>query len=342
MPSPPPNDITLDRASLLALVLESFNIGLFTILFAATVHTILLKETHKRNNLLLPTLCIIWVLSLAHWIIDIVRAFQGFLDTPAGALAYYADVADPLETAKTAVYVTVTQTGDFFMIYRCFIVWNRKWRVVLLPMLMWGGTAVTGYGVTYLLGKAAGNGIFFAQLQPWITSFFSMSLSINLICTALIAFKILITRMALQKDHPGNSRVYSALIIFLESAAFYSTSLLILLIVYVLNSNAQYVMLDVTTSLIGVTFSLIILRLAVNEPAISTTGTTGVIFRSPRRMATFTVDDTEFSGANSHPLTAVSVSRLVETTSDSADLKHPAFAMNMGASYAGKVDESKM
>ncbi|KAJ7214325.1 hypothetical protein GGX14DRAFT_443730, partial [Mycena pura] len=279
MPSPPPDDITLDRASMLALVLETLNIGVFTTLFGATVHTILRKETHKRNNLLLPTLCTIWVLSLTHWIIDIVRAFQAFFDTPAGALAYYADVANPLETAKTAIYVTVTQTGDLFMIYRCFIVWNRRWMVILLPMLMWGGTAVTGYGVTYLLGKAAGNGIFFAQLQPWITSFFSMSLSINVLCTTLIAFRIVRTRMALHENNPGNSRVYSALIIFLESAAFYSTSLLILLIVYVLNSNAQYVMLDVTTSLIGVTFSLIILRLAVNEKPSSVPGSTGLAFR---------------------------------------------------------------
>jgi hypothetical protein len=50
-----------------------------------------------------------------HWIIDISRAMSAFLDTPAGALAYYNNVENPLEATKTAVYVAVTMTGDFFM-----------------------------------------------------------------------------------------------------------------------------------------------------------------------------------------------------------------------------------
>ncbi|KAJ7078233.1 hypothetical protein C8R43DRAFT_1245304 [Mycena crocata] len=295
-------DIALDRASLIALVLETFNIGIFTILFGATLRLVLNKRISNNNRLMLPTLCVIWILSVTHWIIDITRAVAAFIDTPTGALSYYEDVGNPLEAAKTAVYVTVTMTGDLFMIYRCFMVWNRKWPIVTLPIMLWFGTGVTGYGATRILLLARQEGVFFHGLTPWITSFFVMSLALNIMCTLCIAYRILRTRMALHKDHVGNSRVYSALIVFLESAATYSTSLLVLLIVYVLNSNAQYILLDVTTSLIGVTFSMILLRLAITGSDGSTAGqdTLASIRRAQLR------------APDAYPLTSVTVSRIVE------------------------------
>ncbi|KAJ7096121.1 hypothetical protein C8R44DRAFT_860165 [Mycena epipterygia] len=295
-------DIALDRASLIALVLETFIIGAFTTLFSITVYLILKKRINNTNRLLLPTLGLIWVLSMTHWIIDITRAVNAFINTPEGALAYYEDVSNPLETAKTAVYVTVTMTGDFFLIYRCFIIWNRRWSIVILPVLLWLGTGVTGYGATHNLLLARQGGVFFQALAPWITSFFAMSLTLNIICTTSIAYRILRTRMVLHKDNAQNSRVYSALIIFLESAAIYSSSLLALLVVYVLNFNAQYIALDMTASLIGVTFSMILLRLAVTN---STATTEQDFLASLRERA---------RANNSYPLTNVTVSRLVEVS----------------------------
>ncbi|KAJ7853823.1 hypothetical protein B0H14DRAFT_2580213 [Mycena olivaceomarginata] len=274
-------DIALDRASLIALVLETFNNGIFTTLFAATLQLIFKNRINNSNRLMLPTLCLIWVLCMTHWIIDILRVMEAFLNDPAGALSYYEDVSNRLETAKTAVYVTVTLTGDFFMIYRCFIVWHRKWVVVTVPIVLWLGTAgfnwitdspeVSGYGANHALLLAQKGGVFFQGLAPWITTFFSMSLALNVICTIQI--------------------------IFLESAATYSTSLLVLLVFYVRNSNVQYIMLDVTTSLIGVTFSMILLRLsAQSQPEEDSLSS----FRSRARTN------------QSYPLTSVAVSRLVE------------------------------
>ncbi|KAJ7259399.1 hypothetical protein C8J57DRAFT_1340351 [Mycena rebaudengoi] len=282
------NDVALDRASIIALVLETYNFGLFTALFGATLQFALKKRITKANGLFLPVLCLIWVLSMAHWIIDICRAVTAFVDTPAGALVYYEDVSNPLETAKTAIYVTITLTGDFIMIFRCFVVWNRKWAIVAFPIILWLGTGVVGYRATHALLLTRKGGVFIQALAPWITSFFSMSLSLNIICTSLIAYRILRTRMALHKHNAQHSRVYSALIIFLESAAIYSTSLLVLL----------YILIDV-----GITFSMILLRLAMANPKNES-------LASVR------------SRANSYPLTSVTVSRLVEV-SGVESFEHP-------------------
>ncbi|KAJ7870765.1 hypothetical protein B0H14DRAFT_2725310 [Mycena olivaceomarginata] len=298
-------EMALHKASLIALVLETFNIGIFTMLFGAILRLVLLmkrKGKSNSNRLMLPTLCLIWLLSLTHWIIDIARAVSAFIDTPAGALAYYEDVGNPLEAAKDAVYVTLTMTGDLFMvssaddmdwIYRCFIVWDRRWLVVMLPIALWFGIGVTGYGAAHIILLARRGGVFSNGLTPWITSFFATSLALNIICTLLIAYRIVRTRMYLHKRNIGNSVVYSALIAFLESAATYSTSLLMLLVSYLLNWNAQYILLDV-----GITFSMILLRLAIKDLAPAEDSLSSLRFQA--------------WAPNSFPLNGVAVARVVE------------------------------
>jgi hypothetical protein len=55
-------------------------------------------------------------INIQHWIIDIVRASQAFIDSPEGAIAYYDLVSNPLEAAKDGVYITVTLVADHFMV----------------------------------------------------------------------------------------------------------------------------------------------------------------------------------------------------------------------------------
>ncbi|KAJ7608046.1 hypothetical protein DFH06DRAFT_211118 [Mycena polygramma] len=291
-------DIALDRACFIALVLETFNFGMFTVLFAATLQFILKKRINNANRLMLPTLCLIWIFSAAHWIIDVIRAVDAFLDTPAGPLSYYADIANPLQLAKTAVYTCLTLTGDFFLLYRCWIVYNRNWLVIALPILLWFGTGIAGFGVTHAFSLAGRGGIFVAGVvAPWALSAFCLTLSLNIICTFLVAFRILGARAALHKRNAQQSRVFSALVIFLESAALYSASLTVLLILYVLNSNAQYILIDVTSSLIGITFSTILLRLAMTNAEAQNDSLASLRARGTN---------------NSYPLTHISVSRVVE------------------------------
>ena len=84
------------------------------------------------NRHLLATLGLIWVLCVVvcgptenpasltnnaqHWVIDILRASQAFIDAPERAVAYYNLASNELEVAKTGVYITVTLVADHFMV----------------------------------------------------------------------------------------------------------------------------------------------------------------------------------------------------------------------------------
>ncbi|KAF7364331.1 hypothetical protein MSAN_01093300 [Mycena sanguinolenta] len=296
------HDLSIDRASLIALILETLNIGISTTLSAATAQLILKKAHSNSSRHLLGTLSLIWVLCVSHWIIDIVRASQAFIDSPDGAIAYYDLVSNSLEAAKDGVYITVTLVADHFMIYRLFVVWNRNWLIVVLPILLWIGAAISGYIVTHLLLLAGQGNLFISSLAPWALTFFTMSLSLNVICTLLIAGRILWTNSKVRTMRSGRNHVHTVVMVLVESAAMYSLSLSVLLALYDLGLNSQYTLLDWTTSLIGIAFSLIIYRLA---------------------MASANVPPSILSGRSrqdtSYPLTRVNVTHIVEVDQEVYD-----------------------
>uniref|UniRef100_A0A8H8CG87 Uncharacterized protein n=1 Tax=Psilocybe cubensis TaxID=181762 RepID=A0A8H8CG87_PSICU len=197
---------------------------------------------------------------------DIVRAVNAFVDSPqpGGALEYYGNLSDPLQAAKTAVFVLLTLVGDAFVIYRCYIIWSRQWWIVILPLLCWCGTGVGGFGATVAFSRAApGAAVFLPAIVPWITSFISMTLATNILCTLLIGYRIEKIRRGLKGASVTGSAAQSAVIMIIESAAIYSTAVICLMITYQLGSNAQYTVLDLTSPLIGITFTIIILRVSL-------------------------------------------------------------------------------
>jgi hypothetical protein len=256
--------ISLPMANFLALVLETLLYGAFTVLFVVALWVITVQRS-VINWKLLITVVAIWLVSTTHLILDVVRAVDAFVTgPPGGALAYYLDLSNPLQAVKTAIYVLLTLVGDGFVIYRCYIVYNRKWWIALPPFLLLCGTGIGGFGATVAFSKAApGAEVFLPAIVPWITSFIALTLATNVVCTCAIAWKINSIQQGLKGSSVYRSAGQSAVIIIIESAAIYSCSIISLMITYQLGSNAQYTVLDLTAPLIGITFTIIILRVSL-------------------------------------------------------------------------------
>ncbi|KAK0460065.1 uncharacterized protein EV420DRAFT_249340 [Desarmillaria tabescens] len=295
--------ISLEKANFVALVLEALLYGAFTVLFLAALWVIFQKRS-GINVKLLSTVIIIWILA-THLILDIIRASEAFVGlTGRTALDYYSDLSNPLQAAKTAIYVTLTLVGDGFVIYRCYVVWNRTWYIVPGPLLLLCGTGVAGFGATVAFSHAAPGAEvfnFLPAIVPWITGFISMTLCTNVVCTSLIAYRILSIQRAIHGLAQVNT-ARSALMMILESAAVYSASVISLMITYTLNSNAQYTVLDLTSPLIGITFTAIILRVSL-----------GISSRDLSAFSQTTPNHPQRLSLNRRNPVAVNVSHLVET-----------------------------
>ncbi|KAJ7756754.1 hypothetical protein DFH07DRAFT_470522 [Mycena maculata] len=259
--------ISIDGASFVGCVLESLLYGAFTIMAGFTMKALL---AHNRSRLLVVVLSLIWIFSTAHWITNVYRAYDAFMRFPEGPVAFYNSLALPSYAVRNTSYYFLTLVADGFAVYRCFVVWNRKWWVVVFPTLLLLGTAVAGGGVIYIFTKVPpGNVVFIAKVVPWITSWISMTLATNIVCTTSIAFGILKSHMSVRRvklTSGSGSRsdpVWTSVIILVESAGIYSSTLIALITCYLLKSNSQYILLDLTVSSIGISFTMIILRVAL-------------------------------------------------------------------------------
>ncbi len=118
-------------------LLTKLILGSFTVLFIAALWVIFQKRSGINMNLL-STVIIIWILATVvsspafprllivlfisqHLILDIVRAVQAFVDADGTALDYYSNLSNPLQAAKTAIYVILTLVGDGFAVSRCVL-----------------------------------------------------------------------------------------------------------------------------------------------------------------------------------------------------------------------------
>ncbi|KAJ6544149.1 hypothetical protein B0H19DRAFT_1267452 [Mycena capillaripes] len=306
-----PAAIDLDAASFLGCVFESMGYGIMTVMVGFTLRALVgtkRKPMTSTSRRLLVVLFLIWILSTAHWIINVYRAFFAFMRFPKGPIAFYNTLSLPSYTARNTVYCLLTVLADTFAVYRCYVVWGRKWWVAVGPCLLVIGTTVTGVGVIYTFTRVTpGNVVFIAQVVPWVTSYVVMTLATNVVCTFLIAYRIIRNRMTFIAINSSGSRgrdpLMTSLIIILESAAIYSSALIILIVLYLLDSNAQYIALDIAVSSIGITFTMIILRVSMG------------VTSDQHTYGGNTSDSARLPSARSGDL-SVNVSRLVEVNRD--------------------------
>ncbi|KAJ7841934.1 hypothetical protein B0H14DRAFT_2315374, partial [Mycena olivaceomarginata] len=90
-----------------------------------------------------------------------------------------------------------------------------------------------------------GNPIFFTALVPWITAWITLTLATNVVCTCLIAYRIVSTARAVRGVRMGRDRLMSTLVVIVESASIYSSTLVALIASYLSGNNGQFVVVDV-------------------------------------------------------------------------------------------------
>lgn len=263
----------LSEATLVAIFLESILFGGFSILFAATLYTLYQKKS-LSNTLTICSVCItMYILALIHITVNLQRVFEGFTSTTfqnGNSDTFFADIRTTSYITKVAVYEAQTVLGDGFMIYRLYVVW-RKDKRILIPGVIWmlGSTSLAIYGVVSLCQLTSIASIFAMRIKNIGLSFYSITLGVNLICTAMIAYRIWKMERQMSEGAYRSRNLSAVLVSIIESGAIYSAWLIILIATFATNSLAYYPIFDALPSLIGIVFTLIIVRVALGLSAAS-------------------------------------------------------------------------
>jgi len=251
----------------------------------------------------------------AHLTVDVARAVEAFIDyadTPRGALIFYGKLNAPTQAVKNTLYITQTVVGDCFAVWRCYIVWGKRWSVIIVPVIMLIGFTVSGIGTIYTFSQSSV--VFTSKLAPWIASTLAITLATNVTCTGLIAYRIWLSQRA-TRDFRVHSPLMPVMITMIESGVLYSAAALSCLVAYASGSNGQYAALDVLTPVIGIAFSMIIVRVGLG---ISSNGNV----RSQRSLSQAQLPQN------------IQISRTVVTSRDDEDM--PEYSLKaMGLPFSG-------
>ncbi|TFK53916.1 hypothetical protein OE88DRAFT_1131761 [Heliocybe sulcata] len=266
-----------DEAKLVSIFVQTLLYGLFCVLFFASLYVLRQRVKTNTGNMgrtLLGTLITMFILATMHIGVNFTRIIKAFIaigpSLSGGPSAYFNELSNFTNIFGSTIYVAQTLVGDAFVnmhatlssLYRCSLIWGRRYWIVAFPSLLLAGSTVSGVGILYSFAKISTDTVIFAaQLNQWITAFFVLTLSTNIICTALVAFRIWhINKLSIRV---GAGNLTPVLLVVVESGMIYSATLITLLVTYECGSWAQYLMLDAVSPIVGITFSLVILRLSI-------------------------------------------------------------------------------
>jgi len=148
------------------------------------------------------------------------------------------------------------------MLYRCALIWNYNWLVILVPGLWLIASTVLSF---ILVAEAA------TPNGPWTFDFalvyFPLSMSLNIFLALLTAGKLLWARYklrgALGSQH---TKTYSSIAsMIVESSALYSITSLVYIILYATNNPAANEVLSLLGEVMCISPVLIILRVAYGQ-----------------------------------------------------------------------------
>ncbi|KAJ7343972.1 hypothetical protein DFH08DRAFT_702035 [Mycena albidolilacea] len=153
-----------------------------------------------------------------------------------------------LEGTGDSFFVLNIFMADCVFIWRCWCVWNRRWKVVVLPAL----ATITGLVLGGIV--ISDQVIKLRSLEPFVvakksrdfvrlsTIYFSLSVATNLTTTLLITLRIALVQRSAKKAGTRTHHNFNPIMeILIESAVLYSATLLTFVVLNVeRNANLYY------------------------------------------------------------------------------------------------------
>ncbi|KAI0764237.1 hypothetical protein BD413DRAFT_482919 [Trametes elegans] len=263
--------------------IESVLFGIFFVL-AMTSLAVLVGRHGNRSSSLSGRSCLserVWASPLfiatvillmtvtTHWMISVRRIFDAFLYYEGGRapMEYYLTVEAPTQVIATAFVVISVIVGDIILTYRIWIVWDRRLSLIVFPVL--STVAYAGMGVsmvTLFASYMPGESIFMSRARETVITTSALTLATNIYGTGT---NDCIPDMVEQPSDEARPHLYrrrldcGALVIFIESAAFYTFWTLFFVVSFSANSYLEAFAFHCIPAATGISFMLIVVRVGL-------------------------------------------------------------------------------
>ncbi|KAJ3911076.1 hypothetical protein F5877DRAFT_55699 [Lentinula edodes] len=268
----PSSQISLDRAYLTAIWLETLFYGINLLLFFSYLFIVRYKRRISLSKIIVGVAVMMFLFSTVHVSLGFYRLIEGFI-VLKDPIVFFSDVSIPANVAKVTIHTVNSILGDSIMVWRCYNVWGQSWLPSILPILLIIASAVCGFGQAVIFAEArTTHSAFGSNLERWNGSLFSLSLATNVVVTSLIASRIWWVSRQNSSLHDSSFKYRRVLLLVIESGAIYSSALVIEITLYFLNNNAFYIIYDpiaqLTASAIVPTMIIVMTSLDLTSAAL--------------------------------------------------------------------------
>ncbi|KAJ7924310.1 hypothetical protein B0H13DRAFT_2654889 [Mycena leptocephala] len=284
--------------------------GIYVVTFGIAERRLLTTDSGrwKRRSEIRWVMLVVSILLFVNVTVDMSVATITLLDAfvfytgPDGAAHIFSHGSGWQTMTKTFCVLFQSLLGDSVLIYRCYWLWNKSWAVIALPLLIWFTNVALAIRILDVLSQISKGAVLSTGISPWFEAFWSLTISINIITTSLIVFRIWMverqnkkfrTQLALTTGSTPSHPLSLAMRNIIESGMIYTFASILQLAFHSVQSNMLYIVSALEMHSVGITFNLIIIRgaqiaqqpqdtvvtLPVQFATCQTTGTTQSISR---------------------------------------------------------------
>ncbi|TFY69507.1 hypothetical protein EVG20_g3142 [Dentipellis fragilis] len=246
--------LALGRAVLGAIFAESIMYGICLTMSAVT--TLVVLRTRAEGTMawkpLLFALLLMVLLATVHVIVSLILVIDGFVSNRGpsdGISTHFWDGDNPLLAAKDNIFLVQTLLGDIVYMWRCYVVWGKRKLVLVVPILTMVAGLVCMIEYSTMVHSAGDN--IPGTADRWVNAFLGLMPVVVVYCNIAIIWRVWSI---------GSSRHWVTLIILIETGIPYTSNLIAFLITHWVNSNGNYIALDIVTPHVPIAFCLIILQ----------------------------------------------------------------------------------
>ncbi|KAJ7915796.1 hypothetical protein B0H13DRAFT_1999471 [Mycena leptocephala] len=232
-----------------------------------------LRQRSEIRWLLVSIFCFIFVVSTFDDIIGLLYMILAFVK--------YRGAGGPKEElTNTHYWINIARSfnqilnmivSDFVLVYRCFIVYGRRWLAITVSFTLYLTGIAMGVQLMHTEITASNNAITLNTklISPWWSTFFAITAAQNVLTTSLLVWRIWRIEHQNEKFRAGNTSLSApayqpplrkVIRVVAESGLAYSTLVFLTFVVSVCNSNMLYPLSDATLQATGITFNVIIIR----------------------------------------------------------------------------------
>ncbi|KAJ7628903.1 hypothetical protein FB45DRAFT_919503 [Roridomyces roridus] len=237
---------------------ESFLYGVYVVLFWFCIKALRGSNIPYRRSLTVAV-SVIFCSSTFHVVLQLVNAAELMLE-----LLHHSCLAprewDKINIAMGALYITNNLIADGIFIYRCYCIWDRSKRIIVVPILFLITAGGLGYASVITCGMDdIAEFLFITWLFPLSLTF---SVLTNVLLMALTAGRIWwIARGAREIMGPEVVKQYRTVVaMILESGALYVTPGVLYLMFMGIAPSSTVVIFAALAQIVGIAPTIIVLR----------------------------------------------------------------------------------